>query len=155
MTAEGLNDLAIWSPEGRSLTFNSDRAGSGDEWNLFRARLDGKLGRTVFEARFSPGGDYVAYTVVDEFSSHVWRSTSLEHTHQCGPGPFFIRGLPTRTTAWVGTAVRPTPDECEHLQSPIGYVRVTDYAGVKRRRAPRLHRKERNKYALDQKDDVR
>jgi serine/threonine-protein kinase len=123
VTGDSLNDLAIWSPDGRSLTFTSDRAATASGWNLFRTRLDGSgverlmesefsqlptswspdgevllylelpsgschflskqgsnwqgqqflhvPGRAVFEARFSPDGQLVAYTVVDEFSSRV------------------------------------------------------------------------------------
>ena len=66
LTFEGFNDRPTWTPDGGSVTFTSNRAGEEDLWTKradgsAQAVLELDRERTIFDALWSPDGEWLIY----------------------------------------------------------------------------------------------
>jgi serine/threonine protein kinase/Tol biopolymer transport system component len=101
LTFDGNNHAPIWSPDGQSITFQSDRDGSG---GLFRQRADGsgtaerlttsEPTQGHFPYSWSPDGTTLAFRVASDAANSVWTWSNDDRTAR-----LVMQGAPAAVTA--------------------------------------------------------
>ena len=143
--ARGMDYDAIWSPDGTSIVFTSERDGSAD---LYRANADGSSVERLTDspayddqAAFSPDGTRLAYVTTRAGSvANIWTldlKTKVAHAVTSGPGGDY-RPAWSPNRQWIAFASGRNSDlpfahgRWEHLQLADIYLVHPDGSGLKR-----------------------